>query len=97
MGKSRHSRPNLWERITRRRPRLALRPPAPLEWVDLRTGITHLLTPDAAAAGRVRGGRYIALCGWDLIPADRTEPARGTCQECTAAVIPAQRSRNTRR
>jgi hypothetical protein len=44
-GKAKHSRPSLWERLTRRRPRLALRPPAPFDRVDLRTGITHLLTP----------------------------------------------------
>ncbi|MGH3899456.1 MAG: hypothetical protein ACRDTA_14695 [Pseudonocardiaceae bacterium] len=72
MSKGKHRRPSLRERLTRRRPRLALQPPAPLEWVDLRTSITHLLTPDAAAAGRVRAGRYIALCGAEVIPAGVT-------------------------
>ncbi len=97
MGKGKHRRPSVLERLTRRRPRLALRPPAPLEWVDLRTGITHLLTPDAAAAGRVRGGRYIALCGAEVIPAAMTESGEGDCQPCRVAAIPAPRSRNTPR
>jgi hypothetical protein len=90
-GKAKHSRPSLWERLTRRRPRLALRPPAPFDRVDLRTGITHLLTPDAAAAGRVRGERYIALCGAEVIPAGMTEPGRGHCETCRTA-IPTQRT-----
>jgi hypothetical protein len=90
-GKAKHSRSSLWERLTRRRPRLALRPPAPLERVDPRTGITHLVTPDAAAAGRVRGGRYLALCGAEVIPAGMTEPGRGHCETCRTA-IPTQRT-----
>ncbi len=94
MGKSRHSRPNLWERLTRRQPNPGVR--ATVAWVDLRTGVTHLLTPDAAAAGRVKGGRYIALCGAEVIPAGETEPGSEDCQPCYAAAIPAQRSRNTR-
>ncbi len=90
MGKSKHSRPNLWERLTRRgQPNPGVR--ATVAWVDLRTGITHLLTPDAVAAGRVRGGRYIAVCGAQVVPA-MTE-SREDCQLCHAAVIPAQRSR----
>jgi hypothetical protein len=96
MGKGKHSRPRFWERLTCRRPRLALRPPAPLEWVDLRSGITHLLTPEAAAAGRVKRGRYVALCGVEVIPAGMTEPGRGDCQPCRVAAIPGQRSQNTR-
>ncbi len=95
MGKSKHRRPSLRERLTRRQPHLGVR--ATIAWVDLRTGITHLLTPDAAAAGRVRVGRYLALCGAEVIPAAMTEPGHGDCQPCHAAAIPAQRSRNTPR
>lgn len=77
------------------RPRLRLRPPALIAWVDLRTELTHLLTPDAAAAGRVARGRYVALCGADVIPAAMTEPGTGYCQPCrsTCATIPSQRTR----
>ncbi|MGH3902558.1 MAG: hypothetical protein ACRDTA_30730 [Pseudonocardiaceae bacterium] len=70
---NKHRTPSRWERLTRRRPRLALRSPAPIELLDLRTGLTHLLTPAAAAAGRVRAGRYLALCGAQVIPAATTE------------------------
>ncbi len=66
-------------------------------WVDLTTLIEHLLTPDAAAAGRLGGGRYIALCGADVIPASMVEPGRGFCQPCRVALILAQRSRGSRR
>ena len=90
-GKAKYSRPRLWERLTRRWPRLAPQPPAPLERVDLRTGITHLLTPDAAAAGRVRAGRYLALCGAQVTPAGMTESGRGHCVTCRTA-IPTQRT-----
>lgn len=87
MGKGKHRKP-------RRRARLCLRPPGLFAWVDLRTKLTHLLTPDAAAAGRVGGGRYIALCGADVIPAAMTEPGRGYCQSCrTSTTIPTQRTR----
>lgn len=95
MGKSKHRRPNLWERLTQRQataPRVRT-----IAWVDLRTNLTHLLTPDAAAAGRVPGGRYIALCGLEMIPAAMTDPGHGHCQLCHDAAIPTQRSRNTSR
>jgi hypothetical protein len=83
-GKAKHSRPSLWERLTRRRPRLALRPPR-----TVRTGgpAHRHHTPvdrDAAAAGRVRGGRYITLCGAEVIAAGMTEPGR----EGTATTTP---------
>ncbi len=90
MGKGKHTRPSLWDRITRRRqPTPGVR--ATVAWVDLRTGITHLLTPDVVAAGRVRGRRYIAVCGAQVIPAMKA--GEGDCQPCHAAAIPAQRSR----
>jgi hypothetical protein len=34
------------------------------------------LTLDAAAAGRLDGGRYIALCGTEVIPAQRARGSR---------------------
>ncbi len=93
MSKGKHRRPSVLERLTRRQPHLGVR--ATIARVDLRTSITHLLTPDAAAAGRVRGGRYLALCGAEVIPAAMTESGQGDCQPCHAAAIPAQRSSNT--
>jgi hypothetical protein len=60
------------------------------EVVDARTLRAHLLTPDALADGRHAAGRYIALCGQDVLPASLVEPGRGRCTSCSA--IPAQRS-----
>lgn len=95
MGKK-HRRPNLWERLTRRRPRPLRGVRVTIAQVDLRTGVRHLLTPDAVAAGRVREGRYIALCGAQVIPAMTASGVK--CQPCqAAAAIPAQRSRSARR
>ncbi len=70
---------------------------APRDMMDIRTSESHLLTPDAAAAGRLGGERYIALCGADVIPASMVEPGSGYCEPCRAAVIPAQKSRGSRR
>ena len=53
-------------RLTSRRTRAALR--HTVDIVDLRTGTIHLFT--AAAAGTSRAGRYVALCGADIIRAD---------------------------
>ncbi len=91
---SRHRRLNLWERLTGRRARIrGVR--VTIAQVDLRTGVRHLLTPDAVAAGRVREGRYIALCGAQVVPAMTGSGAK--CQLCqAAAAIPTQRSRSTR-
>lgn len=50
-----------------------------------------VLTPDALAAGRHPAGRYIALCGQDVLPAGLAEPERGRCTSCVS--IPAQRLR----
>lgn len=85
MGKGKHRRPR----------GLSPRSRPVIKWVDVRTSLAHLLTPEAAAAGRGSGGRYIALCGADVIPASLTEPGRGMCQACTTAIvtIPTQKSR----
>ncbi len=79
-------------RHTLRRARLTVRRRPLIAWVDLRTSLTHLLTPDAAAAGRRGGGRYIAVCGAEVIPASMTEPGRGDCEPCRTSSIPTQRT-----
>lgn len=61
------------------------------EVVDARTRQAHLLTPDALAAGLSAAGRYIALCGQDVLPASLVEPGNGRCALCIA--VPAQRAR----
>lgn len=70
-------------RQRRGRPQLGLRPRV-FAWVDLRTSVTHYLTPEAAAAGRRGGGRYIALCGAEVLTAGMTDPGRGTCPSCSS-------------
>jgi hypothetical protein len=57
-----------------------------IDMVDLRTGLTHLLTPDAAAVGKV------ALCGLAVLPAALVDPGTGYCWRCRSRV-PAQRTR----
>ena len=90
----RHSRPGLWERLTGRRPRIR-GVPVTIAQVDLRTGMRHLLTPDAVAAGREGTVGYIALCGAPIVPA--TTGSGVKCQPCqTASAIPVQRSRKNR-
>lgn len=82
MGK--HARPKRGVRFTLRRPSL-------VAWVDMRTGVTHLLTPDAAAAGRGSHRRYLAVCGAEVLPGEFTE-SQGDCPLCHSSV-PTQRSR----
>jgi hypothetical protein len=95
MGK--HTKPSLWSRWKHRAHRV--RRPALVAWVDVRDHLTHLLAPDAAAAGGKAKGRYTALCGVDVLPAGMTEVGCGNCWPCHAAAstsIPQQRSRNNR-
>lgn len=62
-----------------------------VEMVDIRSLVTHVLSDAAAVAGRRGGGRYIALCGAEVIPASLTAaPEGGYCGSCVA--IPTQRS-----
>jgi hypothetical protein len=63
-----------------------------VEMVDIRTGDNHLLTPDAAAAGRREPNRYHALCGADIVPAALVDPGTGNCWPCWSSPIPAQRA-----
>jgi hypothetical protein len=78
-------------RLTSRRTRADLR--HTVDIVDLRTGTIHLLTSAAAAAGTNPQGRYVALCGADIIRADDlTDPGFSRyCWSCRS-VIPRQRS-----
>ena len=77
-------------RLTSRRTRASLR--HTVDILDLRTGTIHLLT-SAAAAATSRAGRYVALCGADIIRADDlTNPGfRHYCWSCRS-IIPRQRS-----
>ena len=68
------------------------------ELVDAHTGQAHLLTEDAVAAGQLPKGRYIAICGQEVLPVALPEPESGYYPSCfarsqTALSIPAQRSR----
>jgi hypothetical protein len=78
-------------RLTSRRTRASLR--HTVDILDLRTGTIYLLTATAAAAGTNPQGRYVALCGADIIRADDlTDPGcRRYCWSCRS-VIPSQRS-----
>lgn len=60
-----------------------------VEMVDIRTLVAHVLSDAAAVAGRRGGGRYIALCGTEVIPASLTAaPEGGYCGSCTAIPTP---------
>jgi hypothetical protein len=62
-----------------------------IELVDARTLTAHLLTDAAIAAGRLAKGRYVAICGQDVLSASLAESGRGRCSSCVS--VPAQRSR----
>jgi hypothetical protein len=78
-------------RLTSRRTRASLR--YTVDIVDLRTGTIHLLTSAAAAGGTNRTGRYVALCGANVVRADDlTDPGfRRYCWSCRP-INPRQRS-----
>jgi hypothetical protein len=52
--------------------------------VDARALRAHLLAPAALTAGSSAAGRYIALCGEDVAPANLGEPGRERCSPCLA-------------
>ncbi|MGH3825092.1 MAG: hypothetical protein ACRDRA_19990 [Pseudonocardiaceae bacterium] len=58
--------------------------------MDARTGTEHRLTLDAAAEGLPRG-RYVALCGEEVLPAALFARQARYCRLC--APIPTQRTR----
>jgi hypothetical protein len=81
-GRHRHSRSKhrLEKRQDERQRRTA-------DIVDLRTGLTHLLTPDAADAG------LVALCGTSCAARALVDPGAGYCWDCRSTV-PGQKSRD---
>ena len=63
------------------------RPPAvelvcTIEFADGPTGIAHRVAAEAFAAGLRAGGRYVALCGAQVLPERLTAPARFHCPVC---------------
>jgi hypothetical protein len=60
-----------------------------VDMVDIGTGTSHLLTPDATADPH---GRYPPLCGLDVLPAALVDPGTGYCWDCRSS-IPGPRSR----
>lgn len=64
-------------------PLVAARPRA-IALTDALSHIAHRVTDDAAAAGRRSGGgRYVAVCGIEVLPASLTTPERAHCSSCT--------------
>ncbi|MGH3820588.1 MAG: hypothetical protein ACRDRE_23130 [Pseudonocardiaceae bacterium] len=60
----------------------ATMPGCTIGFADGPTGIAHRVTADAFTAGRRTGGRYVAFCGAQVIPASLTTPARYHCPAC---------------
>jgi hypothetical protein len=83
-------------RLTTRQGSTPQRTARPVEMVDRRTRVTHLMTPDAAAAAHGPEGRYLALCGAELIPAAMVEPGCGYCLPCLSTYQLSQRTLNAR-
>jgi hypothetical protein len=57
-------------------------PPRPIAMTDATTGIAHRVTDESVAAGRRAGGRYVAVCGAQVLAASLTMPERDQCQSC---------------
>ena len=57
-----------------------------IEFADGPTGIAHRVTTDAFAEGRRAGGRYLAVCGAQVLPASLAAPARSHCPACERGV-----------
>ena len=53
----------------------------PLEVIDARTHVEHLVSEQSAAAHR-QAGCYIAHCGATVLAASLTEPRLARCPEC---------------
>ncbi len=65
----------------RRRRQTAERQSARPAVTDARTGLTHLVSDEAMAAGR-RAGRYVAACGAEVLAGSLTAPESGRCRRC---------------
>ena len=81
-------------RSTASRPALVLRRERLVEVVDAHTDMAHLLTYDALTVGCRDRGRYIAVCGADVLPHSLAAAPLRTCRGCT---IPAQRTKGGHR
>jgi hypothetical protein len=57
-------------------------PPRSIAMVDATTGTEHRVTDESVAAGRRAGGRYVAVCGAQVLAASLTMPERDQCQSC---------------
>lgn len=58
-------------------------PPRVIAITDARTLRAHLVTDAAAAAGRLDGGRQVALCGTVVFATSLTTPETSQCSRCT--------------
>jgi hypothetical protein len=70
------------DRSRRARPPAVLVPVCTVEFADEPTGIAHRVTAAAFAAACRAGGRYVALCGAQVLPERLTTPARFYCPAC---------------
>jgi hypothetical protein len=52
---------------------------------DAHTRVEHLITDESAMAHR-RSGRYLALCGVQVLAASLTAPGRDQCRRCQQAL-----------
>lgn len=57
------------------------RGPRPLGITDAQTHLEHLVTDESLAAHR-HSGRFLALCGIEVLAASLTDPGRGRRREC---------------
>ncbi len=56
--------------------------PRVIEMTDARTHRAHLVTDEAAAAGRADVGSYVAVCGVVVLAASLTTPGTSYCSDC---------------
>ena len=76
-------------RLADRRARARVPIPAHMvDMVDLGTGTSHPVDPDATADPH---GRYPALCGLDVLPAALVDPGTGYCWDCRSSSGPRSR------
>jgi hypothetical protein len=53
----------------------------PVGVTDARTRVEHLV-PDESLLARRHAGRFLAVCGAEVLAASLTAPGRGRCREC---------------
>jgi hypothetical protein len=61
---------------------VATAPRRTIELVASGTETAHRVTDEAFAAGRHAGGRYVTVCGAEVLPASLTAPPRRYCPAC---------------